>query len=119
MTLSEKLQKIWDNKEQIAEGWYNRYISHNPEIKEEAQKRIEICKKCEYNDETGQAEIIVLKGQAGCMLCGCNRSALCHAMSKQCSADLIGLKPRWTAILTEDQEKEINQKEYEEQFKNR
>lgn len=123
MNLRDKLQSIWDNRDkirdnagQIAEGWYNRWISHNEEIKAEAQRRMDICKGCEYYNKEGDKEIVVVKGQPACLLCGCNIGYLTAAMSATCSATKIGLPARWEAIMTEEQAKEVNAIEYKKQF---
>lgn len=117
MKLKDKLQKIWENKAQIAEGLYNEYVSHSQEIAEEKERRRGVCKGCEYYDPQGKGEIVVVKGEPGCLLCGCNITFLTASMSSQCSAPKIGLKPRWEALLTEEQSKEINAIEYKQQFK--
>lgn len=118
MKIADKLQKIWENRAKIAEGWYNEYLSHSQEIKEEKERRRQICRGCEYYDPTGTKEIIVVKGKPGCLLCGCNEDLLTASMSSQCSAPKVGLKPRWEAMITPEQEKEINAVEYKKQFEN-
>lgn len=116
MTLRERLQKAWDNRHGIAEGFYNEYISMDPEIKAETERRREICKGCEYYDPEGKAEIIVVKGQPGCLLCGCNRDMLTACMSCSCSTPKIGLQPRWAAVSTPEMEKEKSEIAYKKQF---
>ncbi len=114
--LKEKLRKAWENRTAIAEGFYNEYISSNKEVEQEKERRREICRKCEYYSKTGQEEIMVVKGEPGCLLCGCNEKLMTAAMSYQCSAYKIGLTPRWSAITTDEMEKEYNTIAYKKQF---
>lgn len=116
MKLKDKLQKIWENKSLIAEGFYNEYISHDQEIKTEIERRRAICKGCEYYDSTGTKEIIVVKGQPGCLLCGCNETMLTACMSCTCSSTKVGLPARWEALITDAQSKEIADIQYKKQF---
>lgn len=116
MSLKDKLQKAWANRSQIAEGFYNAYISSDQEIKEEAQRRWEECKKCEYYDPEGKGEIIVVRNEPGCLLCGCNTKMMVHSMSKQCSIVRLGLKSRWDALIPPEAEQEVNQQIYNKQF---
>lgn len=117
MTLREKLQKAWDNRAQIAEGLWNEYISSSQEIEQEKERRREICRQCEYYDPTGTKEIVVVKNEPACLLCGCNITLLTASMSVTCSAPKIGLKPRWREMMTPEQEKQIKETEYQNQFK--
>lgn len=114
--LKEILQKAWENREQIAEGFYNAYISQDTEIKAEAERRMSICQKCEYYDVTGTKEIVVVKGQPACLLCGCNSSLMCHSMSSKCSVYKIGLSLRWDSVTNDEQEKAFNEVAYKKQF---
>ncbi len=115
--LKKKLQKAWENRAHIAEGFYNEYISSNEEIKAETERRRAICKGCEYYDPTGTKEIIMVKGEPGCLLCGCNEKLMTASMSHQCTAPKIGLPARWEAMITGEQETEINTQQYKNQFK--
>lgn len=119
MTLKEKLQKAWDNRAQIAEGLYNTYISHSQEIKDEAARRRSICQsnECGLYDVEGITEKVVVKGKESCAGCGCTLELKTHCMSCDCYLKDIGQEPRWIAILTREQENEIKDKEYHNQFK--
>lgn len=125
MNLREKLQKAWENRNQIAEGFYNTYISHDQEIKEEAARRLAICQSnaCGLWDSTGTSENLVVKGEGGCTLCGCNGKLKTAAMQVQCALgdnDPATGKPYgtplWLAVTTEEQEKEVNAIQYQKQF---
>lgn len=121
MNLIEKLQTAWKNKSVIAEGFYNAYVSSNEEIKAEALRRLTICRTnaCGHHDPKGESEKAVFKGKESCGGCGCDLYAKCHAMSISCYLKDIGEQPLWEAIITPEQEQEVQQKLYEEQFKNR
>lgn len=119
MTLREKFQIAWENKSQIAEGLYNTYISSNEEIKQEASRRLGICKEnaCGFWDETGTNPRLMVPGKSGCILCHCEGSYKTSCMTCHCSLKDIGETPRWEALLTEDQNKELQQQIYDNQFK--
>lgn len=119
--LRENLQKAWENKGQIAEGFWNAYISQDKEIKEEIQRRLEICQtnECGYYDPKGEGEKIVMKGHPGCNACGCTLPAKAACMSCSCGLTAIGLPPKWEPFMTEEQEKEIQTINYRKQFEHR
>ena len=113
MNLKEKLQTAWKNKEQIAEGFFNAWVSSGAEVKEEALRRLAICRAnaCGmYNPKGENNETVkaVFSGAESCGGCGCKLYEMCHAMSKTCSLYLVGKEPLWEALITEDQEKEAH-----------
>lgn len=131
MKLKEKIQAAWNNKGTIIEGFYNAYISSAKEVKEEAVRRLEICRsnQCGFynpkglNNETMKA---VFPGKESCGGCGCDLYAKCHAMSAQCFLGDINpatgksiSTPLWEAIMTHEQEIEINKIAYQKQFENK
>lgn len=122
MKLKEIFQRAWENKEAIAEGLYNTYVSNNHAIKEEAARRLAICQAntCGFWDSTGTHQNLVVKGQPGCTGCGCNGQYKTAAMSSHCYLKDIGKEPLWDAIMTPDQETEIQKmarQKYEQQIK--
>jgi len=130
MTLKEKIQAAWNNKETIVEGFYNAYVSANTEVKEEAVRRLEICRtnKCGlYNPKGLNNPYLkaVFPGKESCGGCGCDLYAKCHAMSAQCflgDTDPETGKPKgialWEPVMTHEQEMEINKIAYKKQFEN-
>jgi len=124
MNLIETLKKAWDNRESIAEGLYNTYLNHIPEIDEEAQRRKAICEtnECGYYDKDGKPETSSLPGTPTCSKCTCNIDMKTHCMSCYCTlADTeTGLqmdKALWKPLMDNDMEKVIAQKNWENQFK--
>lgn len=119
MTLKDKLETAWKNRSQIIDGLYHTFISCSPELEQEAQRRLSICKEntCGYWDESGQSDKLVIKGKSGCTACGCEGNYKVHCFSCDCSLKQLGLPPLWEAVITEEQDKEIKQKQYEKQFK--
>lgn len=120
MKLLDTLKLAWENKGGIAEGFYNTYLSLDKEMKEEAQRRKEICESnnCGHYDAEGNPETSAIPGKPACDICHCNIELMCHTMSKTCSLEkLEGRVPLWAAVTTEDMEKEVAQKRYEAQFK--
>lgn len=127
MTLKEKIQLAWKNKGQIAEGFYNAYVSASPEVKEEALKRLTLCRSNQcglYNPKGENNETLkaVFPGKESCGGCGCDLYAKTHAMSAHCYLkDLNDPEklPLWEDIMTVEQEIEINKVAYTKQFENR
>jgi len=110
------------------EGFYNAYVSCNQEVKNEALRRLEICRtnQCSFHDPKGQSEKAVFKGKESCGGCGCDLYAKTHAMSAQCylgDVDPAIGEPRgislWVPVMTQEQELEINKIAYNKQFENR
>lgn len=124
MKLKEKIQKAWENKGTIIEGFYNAYIASNKEIKEEAIRRLEICRtnNCGFYNPKGlnnEYMKAVFPGKESCGGCGCDAYAKCHAMSAHCFLKDIGKEPLWDSIMTHEQENEINKIAYQKQFENK
>lgn len=128
MNLREKLQAAWNNKETIAEGFFNAYVNCSAEVKHEALRRLAICRTnvCGFHDPQGVSEKAVFKGKESCAGCGCDAYAKCHAMSAQCYLGDIDPttgephgKPLWEALITQEQEQEINRVAYKKQFENK
>lgn len=116
--IKENLKLAWDRRDQIAEGLYNTYLNHKPEIAEEAERRRKLCEEgtCGFYDGTGTNPRLVVKNQPGCVLCRCNINIKSNCMSCHCSLQDIGETPKWTELMTPDMEKEINEKNYLSQF---
>lgn len=116
MNLQEKIQKIWVNRDSIAEGFYNAFLNINPEIHEEANRRLSICRsnQCGFYDKEGSSETVVVKGLESCGGCGCNLTGKTHAMSKWCYLKDIGKEPLWDSLMSHDDEVQINKKLQEE-----
>lgn len=119
MNWKEKIKLAWENKGDILEGFYNTYISHDPEIKAEAARRLSICEAntCGYWDSTGTSEKLVMKGEPGCTGCGCNGKMKTSAMNLQCYLGDIGQTPLWEAVTTQEMEKAVGDIRYNNQFK--
>ena len=121
MKLKEKIQAAWDNRGTIMEGFYNAYVSSGKEVKEEALRRLELCRSnvCGLHDPKGESEKAVFKGKESCGGCGCDLYAKCHAMSAHCYLKDIGEPALWDSLMTQEQEMEINKIAYQKQFENR
>ncbi len=119
MKLLETLKLAWENRSEIAEGFYNTYLSLDKEMKQEAQRRKEICESnvCGHYDKEGKAETSAIPGEPACNICHCNTLLMVHAMEKTCSLKMLEQEPLWTAVTTNEMEKEVGQRRYEEQFK--
>lgn len=119
MKLKESIQKAWENRKQIVDGLYYLYLNNKSEFEQEFQNRKAICEtnQCGYYDIEGKPENSVIPGKPSCKVCHCNIEVLTHCPECTCSLNKIGLNPLWEAVMTEEQSKEIRQKEWEEQFK--
>lgn len=118
MDLKEVFKLAWENRQVIAEGLYNTYLSHDKAIKEEAARRKYICETngvCGGYDPEGKPETSAVPGQPACRYCHCNIIFKSACMSCHCSLKDQGKEPLWDAIMTPEQEREIGQKIYENQ----
>ncbi len=82
----------------IYEGWSNHLFP--PEeikglIQQTATERIEVCKDCHFNSRSAIEH---------CTICGCPLVALTKCLSCDCSDS----PPRWRAVLTINQQEDIN-----------
>jgi len=59
------------------------------------RQRMAICTGCEYYDQKGEGEKVVLKGKPACSICGCNVKLLTSCTDCVCSREDIGLTPLW------------------------
>lgn len=76
MHLKETLELAWKSRAQIANGFYNTYLSHKPEVDAEADRRRAICESnvCGYYDKEGKPETSSVPGKPACSVCHCNIS---------------------------------------------
>lgn len=114
MTLTEKIQLAWKNRHQIpqiAEGFFNAYMSLNRDIQEQVKVRKEICESnvCGHYDAEGKGDNVILSGKPACDICGCNIPAKPACLSCTCSLIDIGETPLWSAVMTQEQEDDIRQ----------
>ncbi len=119
MKLLETLKLAWENKDAIAEGFYNTYLSMDKEMHEEAERRKAICESniCGHYDAEGKVETSAIPGKPACSICHCNTELMVHTMSKVCSLKMIEQEPLWAAVTTNDMELHVGQKKWEQQFK--
>tara|TARA_R100001015_G_C4611640_1_gene167049 strand:- start:462 stop:812 length:351 start_codon:yes stop_codon:yes gene_type:complete len=94
--------KIWKNRRQIAEGIKNN-IFKQEHIESLAEQRMQICIKCSKFDITGK-DCEVPGTQPCCGICGCSLALKTRALSSSCPDN----KPKWNAVVTEEQEDQIN-----------
>lgn len=121
MTLKEKLKLFWENRGNIVEGFYNGYVSCSPEIKQEALRRLTICRSniCGWHNPDGENNDnmkAAFPGKESCGGCGCDLYAKCHAMHLQCYLGDSGGTPLWEALMTKEQDDDINKIAYRKQF---
>lgn len=98
----KKIKKIWKNKWLILEGMFNYYFTRK-KIKRVAYWRNEICKSCPLIDLEG-SKCEVPGTQPCCGDCGCSLKYKTHSMSSECP------KGNWFAVMTEDEEDDMNAK---------
>jgi hypothetical protein len=92
------------NWSEIYEGWRNALIP--PEhlkqlIQQVSCERMEICCECEFNSKNTKKKSI--RPDEHCMECGCTLSAKTKCLSCNCPLEF----PKWEAVITQQQEDEI------------
>jgi hypothetical protein len=90
----EDLKKIWNNKEQILEGFKNSIIK-DEFIESVAELRNEICKSCSFYDTVGTG-CMVPGTQPCCSDCGCNLHMKQRSLSALCG------QGKWDAVIEEN-----------------
>jgi len=87
MEWKQKLQEAWENRGKIANGFWNAYIVHKPEIDAEAARRKEICESniCGWYDPNGKPETSAIPGHPTCSLCHCQIEAKTHCTYCYCA----------------------------------
>lgn len=119
MQLRETLKLAWENRTQIANGFYNTYLSHKPEIDTEIARRKTICESnvCGKYDAIGIPETSAIPGQPSCSVCHCNIKLKTACTYCWCALKDLGQEPLWDKLMEKDQDDNINAQNYENQFK--
>lgn len=89
---------------QIYEGWRNNLLPPKKlkaEIARVSKQRMEICRACPHNS-LNKPNYVTLRVDEHCVECGCTLSAKTKCLSCSCPLE------KWVAVITEEQEKEIN-----------
>ena len=97
------------NWEQIYEGWRNKLIPPKKLkklISETAAERLAICRACEFNSKNRKRNV---RFDEHCTECGCTLSAKTRCLSCECPLKI----PKWDAVISFEQEQEINGDEKE------
>lgn len=98
--MARGFKEVWAARNKIFEGMKNS-IFKKEHVEEIALARLAICEKCENIDREGTT--CVCPGtQPCCKLCGCKLAWKARALSEGCDAEL------WDAILTEEEEADVN-----------
>lgn len=95
------LIKIWKEKGKILEGLKNR-IFKKEHVEEIYNERMEVCRTCPDLDTEG-SKCYVPGTQPCCGLCGCSLGLKLRSLSAECDAK------KWPAILSEEEEDELNE----------
>jgi hypothetical protein len=94
------LIKLWKNKGKILEGLKNN-IFKQEHIEEIYNERKAICDECPKINIVGD-KCYAPGTQPCCEVCGCSLGLLLRSLSSECEDG------RWDAVLTEEQEDELN-----------
>ena len=98
-----KLFDIFQKRKQIFEGIMNTMFT-SKDVEEVAAKRMEVCNSCPHIDKEGTTCFV--PGTAPCCgHCGCKLAFMTRSLSSACSDPD---NPRWEAILTPDEEADVN-----------
>ena len=98
----KKIKKIWKSKWLILEGMFNYYFTRR-KIERIAYWRNEICKACPLFDAEG-SKCEMPGTQPCCGDCGCSLKYKTRSMSSACPQN------RWYAVMTEEEEDDLNAK---------
>jgi len=106
MSLKENIIKIWKAKGQILEGVTNS-IFKKEDVEEIANERMQICYNCSlFTHEDGGC---MISGTGPCCDkrregCGCSLGFKTRSLSSDCPFN------KWKAVLTQEEEDQLNQK---------
>tara|TARA_R110002153_G_scaffold122010_10_gene267812 strand:+ start:1004 stop:1336 length:333 start_codon:yes stop_codon:yes gene_type:complete len=94
------IKKIFQNRNQILEGIKNKLFKKK-HVEVIANDRWQICIKCASLDVKGD-KCTMPGTQPCCGECGCSLGFKLRSLSSACPSD------KWKAVLTEDEEDELN-----------
>ncbi len=94
------IKKIFQNRKQILEGIKNKLFKKE-HVEAIAKDRWQICIKCELLDVVGD-KCTMPGTQPCCSECGCSMGFKLRSLSSACPID------KWKAVLTEEEEDELN-----------
>lgn len=98
-----KLFDIFQKRKEILEGVMNTLFT-SKHVEEIAAKRMEVCNSCPHMDKEGSSCFV--PGTAPCCSkCGCRLQYMVRSLSSACSDPE---NPRWEAILSPDEEADVN-----------
>ena len=98
------LLEIWKNRKQILEGILNKF-RRKPNVERVYEDRLKICVDCPDIDIIGN-KCLLPGTEPCCSLCGCSLEIKLRSLSTECPAK----EPKWKAILTEEEENQLNPK---------
>ena len=98
-----KLFDIFQKRKQIFEGIMNTMFT-SKDVEEVAAKRMEVCNSCPHIDKEGTTCFVPSTAPC-CGHCGCKLAFMTRSLSSACSDPD---NPRWEAILTPDEEADVN-----------
>jgi hypothetical protein len=98
-----KLFDVFQKRKQIFEGIMNKLFT-SQHVEEIAAKRMEVCNSCPHLDKEG-TKCFLPGSQPCCSHCGCKLAFMTRSLSSGCSDPD---NPRWEAILSPDEEVEVN-----------
>lgn len=93
------------NWKQVYEGWRNNLVPPKKLrmlIGQVSKDRLMICNVCEFNSANTNKKYI--RPDKHCVLCGCTIAAKVTCLSCDCA----NVPPKWEAVLTAEQEEELN-----------
>ena len=96
------IKTIWKNRKQILEGISNS-VFKSEDVEAIAAERKAICDACPHIDLEGDSCLV--KGtQPCCGKCGCSLKFKLRSLSSDCGDEE---NPRWTALLSPEEEQSI------------
>lgn len=98
------LIKLWKARNQIKEGLINKMFKKE-HVEEIYNERLSLCKTCPHFDSKGD-DCYVSGTQPCCGICGCSLSLKLRSLSSACADEI---NPKWDAVLTTEEEDELNE----------
>lgn len=103
--MAKTLLEVFRNRKKIFEGIRNSVFTKDT-VEAIAKERDAICTGCPEKDVTGDKCLVPMTAPC-CGVCGCKLAWKLRALSEECPHPD---GPRWSAILTPEEEGEVNKK---------
>ena len=98
--MAKGLHEVWEARKRIFDGIKNS-IFKKDDVEKIALSRLAICEKCDTIDRIGK-KCILPESQPCCGDCGCKLAWKVRCLAEECPLN------KWEAILSEEEEEDVN-----------